>query len=118
MSTVAIDQFPIFLRSYGNLADHLNSQLDGLTSNTKGSIFARFTSKIIPLTEVGLRSEFDAEDIKIRQHSHDDGVDIECTSSDKSRILYVQCKLTLRNVSDFDAIISKFENYQKKFHPE
>lgn len=118
MSTSAIDQFPIFLQSYGNLVDHLNSQLDELTSIVKGNIFARFTSKIIPLTGVGLKSEFDADDIKIRQHSHDDGVDIECINNARSRILYVQSKLTLRNASEFDTIISKFENYQKKFHPD
>lgn len=118
MSTPTIDQFPIFLQSYGNLVDHLNSQLDDLTSKGKGDIFARFTSKIIPLTEVGLKSEFDADDIKIRQHSHDEGVDIECINNDRSRILYVQSKLTLRNASEFDTIISKFENYQRKFHPD
>lgn len=64
MSMTTIEQFPIFLRSYGNLTDHLNSQLDGLNSNEKGGIFARFTSKIIPLTDVGIKAEFDADDIK------------------------------------------------------
>jgi hypothetical protein len=118
MRLPTIDQFPLFLQSYGNLVDHLNSQLDDLTSKGKGDIFARFTSKIIPLTEVGLKSEFDADDIKIRQHSHDEGVDIECINNDRSRILYVQSKLTLRNASEFDTIISKFENYQRKFHPD
>jgi hypothetical protein len=77
MNESNIEQFPIFLRSYGNLADHLNSQLDGLTSKVKGDIFARFTSKMIPITEVGIKSEFTDENIKIRQHSYDDGVDIE-----------------------------------------
>lgn len=117
MSMANIDLFPVFLRSYGNLADHLNSQLEGRTSKAKGDIFAKFTSRIIPRTEIGIKSEFVADDIKLQQHSYDDGVDIECHNSDKSKILYIQCKLSLKNTGDFDAIISKFENHHKKFYP-
>jgi hypothetical protein len=87
-----------------------------LSSNQKGDVLVDLTTKIIPLTELGVLSQF--EEIVPRKHSHDDGVDIECRTADKSKIMYVQCKFSLKSADDLDSIFSKFEHFYEKFHPK
>lgn len=114
MSIANLDQFPFFLQAYDNLQDHLNSQLDGLNPKEKGDMFVDITTKLIPLTEIGIRTQF--EKIERCQHSYDDGVDIICRNAEGTKVLYVQCKLSMKGVEAFDSVISKFNNYLKKHH--
>lgn len=109
-----IDQFPIFLRSYEDLHDHLDSQLEGQTGKSKGDIFADFATKIVPLTDIGVRMQF--TDFTLGKSSHDEGVDITFTNEDKSVILYIQCKLRFKGVDELDTILSKFRNFYHQHH--
>ncbi len=110
-----LEKFPFFLRSYENLADHLSSQFESLTAKDKGDMFVDITTRLIPLTDIGIKSQFEV--IERCQHSYDDGVDIICRNAEGTKILYVQCKLTLKGADAFDSVISKFYNYHKKHHP-
>jgi hypothetical protein len=114
MTITNTDQLPAFLQSYGNLQDHLNSQLDNLNSTDKGITFANFIRKIIPMTKFG--DGFDFDDITVNQPSHDGGVDLVAQTEDRTKILYVQSKLTLRGVDDLDLVISKLEDYYRTVH--
>jgi hypothetical protein len=102
-------EFPIFLRDYGKLLSHLQSQFDGLTSVEKGNHFAKFAKRVIPLSEVGERFETPM----LRQPTHDEGIDLECESKDKTEVLYVQAKYTIPSVDEFDTIVSKFQDYEE-----
>src|SRR2546421_2078501 len=113
----SLKDFPDFLRSYEDLSEHLRGLFDELqlSSKEKGDRFTDFVTKIIPLTEIGIRVQF--ETIERRKHSYDGGVDIVCRNADGTHILYVQSKLTLNKVDDFDTVLAKFQNYTKKHHP-
>ncbi len=117
MAISSFEDFPYFLQSYENLSEHLRGMFDELqlSSKEKGDRFTEFVTKIIPLTEIGIRIQF--ETIERRKHSYDEGVDIICRNAEGTHILYVQCKLTLNRVDDFDSVLSKFQNYTKKHHP-
>ncbi len=113
----SLENFPYFLQSYENLAEHLRGLFDEqeLTPKEKGDKFVEFVTKIIPLTEIGIQIQF--ETIELRKHSHDEGVDVACMNSERTHILYVQSKLTLNKVEDVDITFSKWQNYMKKHHP-
>src|SRR6266849_3649707 len=98
MTQADIKDFPEFLQSYEDLSEHLRGLFDEqeLLPKEKGDKFAKFVKQILPLTEIGLRLQF--ETVELRQHSHDGGVDIVCRNSDGTHILYVQSKLTLNKV--------------------
>lgn len=117
MALASLEDFPYFLQSYENLSEHLRGMFDELqlSSKEKGDRFTDFVTKIIPLTEIGIRVQF--ETIERRKHSYDGGVDIICRNADGTHILYIQSKLTLNRVDDFDSVLSKFQNYTKKHHP-
>src|SRR5690348_15373566 len=96
------DQLPPFLRSYGDLKDYVDSQLDNLPTNAaKGTAFARFVQGIVPISDLG--SQFNEPEMQ--QHSHDGGVDLKAQNADGTKMLYIQSKLTMRGVDDLDAII-------------
>lgn len=113
MANSNVEQLPVFLQTYGNLVDHVTSQLEGLTSKDKGDSFADFVSKIIPLTDIGLQYQFD--DVRRRKASYDEGVDLECYNPPETKLLEVQCKLRIKDVDEFDLIISKFQSFYKKY---
>jgi hypothetical protein len=117
MALADLEDFPYFLQSYENLSEHLRGLLDEqeLNSKEKGDKFTAFVTQILPLTDIGIRLQF--ETIEQRKHSHDEGVDIACFNADRTHITYVQCKLTLNKVDDVDSIFSKWQNYMKKHHP-
>ena len=54
----------------------------------------------------------------MRQKSHDGGVDLDCASLDGQEILCIQSKYTIRDVDDFDNIVSKFKVYQQRYAEE
>ncbi len=105
-----IQQLPPFIRSYGELYSHLQSEFEPLGPNERGDYFLEFAERIVPHTEVGAR--FDLP--KKRQKTHDKGVDLECETPDKSEKLSIQSKYTISGVDDLDLIISKFEVYEKE----
>jgi len=106
--TTKTNDLPPFVRSYGELYSHLQSEFDPLTSNERGDHFLEFAERVVPHTEVGERFELP----KKRQKTHDKGVDLECESLDKSGLLSIQSKYTISGVDDLDLIISKFEAYE------
>jgi hypothetical protein len=106
--TDKIQQLPPFIRSYGELLSHLQSEFDPLNSNERGDYFLEFAERIVPHTEVGARFGLP----KKRQKTHDKGVDLECETPDKSELLSIQSKYTISGVDDLDLIISKFEAYE------
>lgn len=105
------DQYPTFLRDYGGLLSHFNSQFADLNSYERGDKFVQFVQRLIPHSSVGERFEVP----KLRQVSHDKGVDLECESKDKTEQLFVQSKYTIKGVDDIDGIISKFRDYKHSF---
>lgn len=117
MALSGFENFPDFLQSYERMSIHLKDLLDDqkLLPIEKGKKFTQFVMQILPLTEIGIRLQF--ETIETRKHSHDEGIDIVCTNAERTHILYVQCKLTLRNVADIDGIFAKWQNYMGKHHP-
>ncbi len=101
-------QLPPFIRSYGELYSHLQSEFEPLGPNERGDYFLEFAERIVPHTEVGARFELPQK----RQKTHDKGVDLECETPDKSERLSIQSKYTISGVDDLDLIISKFEAYE------
>ena len=49
---------------------------------------------------------------RLRQRTHDKGVDLECESRDGREKLCIQSKYTIRTIDDLDGIVSKFKDYQ------
>ena len=117
MTQADVKDFPDFLQSYEDLSEHLRGLFDAqqLLPKEKGDKFAKFVMQILPLTEIGMRLQF--ETIELRQHSHDGGVDIVCINAERTHILYIQSILTLNKVEDVEGIFAKWLNYMEKHHP-
>ncbi|MGB6016384.1 MAG: hypothetical protein WBG32_16750, partial [Nodosilinea sp.] len=103
-------EFPFFLQSYGNLKDHIDSQLSELSSTEKGRIFSELSSRLMLLSSIGKNYDYPKQNEKL---THDDGVDFFATSLEGGN-LYCQAKFTIPSVKEFDSIISKFHDYYRK----
>ncbi|MGB3308908.1 MAG: AIPR family protein [Nodosilinea sp.] len=103
-------EFPFFLQSYGNLKDHIDSQLSELSSTEKGRIFSELSSRLMLLSSIGQNYDYPKQNEKL---THDDGVDFFATSLEGGN-LYCQAKFTIPSVKEFDSIISKFHDYYRK----
>jgi hypothetical protein len=109
-----VQELPYFLRSYEDLRQHLDTELEKTSSSVdKGFVFAKFASQVIPLSEYG--SDFDNIELNSKK-SRDGGIDLYAQSNDASKILYGQSKVTIRQVDDIDLIISKFKDFYEKNH--
>jgi len=114
MNNPTTPTFPIFLQSYDLLKEHLEGEFTDLTNVDRGKLFAEFVSEIVPLSIFG--SQFEKPVIS-EKHSYDQGVDLEARSTDGTKRLYIQSKLSIRSADEIDQIISKFENYYQSVHP-
>ncbi|WP_080509122.1 AIPR family protein [Chromobacterium violaceum] len=102
------NDYPDFLSDYGSLIDHLNSQMEDLSTTEKGDKFATLAEYIVPNIDFGIRFEKSKKSKK----SWDKGVDIRFQSIDSDKIeLRIQSKFTISKVDDIDSIISKFSSY-------
>lgn len=108
MTLESPNQYPAFLRDYGSLLSHFNSQFAELNSYERGDKFVRFVQRLVPHSGVGERFEA----LQLRQASHDQGIDLECESKDNTELLFVQSKFTVKGVDEIDGIISKFRDYR------
>jgi hypothetical protein len=101
-------QIPSFLTDYGTFYSHIQSQLEELKPQEKGKVFAEFVQGLVRHTEIGKYFESP----KLRQPTHDEGVDLECQSLDGSQSLYIQAKYTIRGVDDLAEIFDKFKSFE------
>ena len=107
--------WPEYLSSYEGMVQHFRAQLESLTSTEKGRRFARLSQRIAPLTELG--AAFPLPQIGPNE-SHDEGIDLTAYKDDRTAVLYGQAKLWIDRVESLDAILSKFEAFQSKYHTE
>lgn len=107
------DQLPSFLRTYEDFNDYIRSRFESENNTDKGDFFAKFITKIFPLSSIG---DTFKEITLSHNKSRDGGVDLTARSDDLQKILYGQSKLTIRDVADIDGIISKFKNYFETIH--
>lgn len=106
-------EFPQYLESYGSFFSHLQNQFESMAthekSEQKGNKFIEFALRVIP--HIGIAQRFNRPEAN-KKKSHDKGVDIITESKDGSEIIFVQAKYTLRDVQEFDSILSKFQAYE------
>jgi hypothetical protein len=114
MTAVESNELPAFLQSYEKLNIYIRETLDQLNNTKKGQSFARFVSKVIPISYLGDRFT----QVELGQDSRDGGVDLTSVSIDGTTMLYGQAKLTISRVEDLDAIISKFKDYLERTHKQ
>lgn len=111
MSFISND-LPHFLQTYEALNIHIRDYLDDLDNTDKGRSFARFVSKIIPVSRLGNRYI----DFEMGPDGKDGGIDLTALSADGSTVLYGQSKLSINKVEEIDTILAKFRNYFEKEH--
>ncbi|GHO76584.1 hypothetical protein KSD_43550 [Ktedonobacter sp. SOSP1-85] len=104
-----VDDLPIYLRSYDDLAQYFSGQLHGLNTTEKGSRFAHAVAKLVPQTDMG--SEFDLPTLNSKK-TRDEGIDLIAKRKD-GRTLYIQSKLWINKSEDIDNIISKFHAFSQ-----
>ena len=83
-----LDQYPPFLRDYGSLLSHFNSQFTDLNSNERGQKFALFVQKLVPHATIGEQFEMP----KRPQQTNDRGVELESENKDGTELLCIQSK--------------------------
>ncbi len=79
--TIDNSALPPFLQTYSDLSDYIRDTLDDLDNTEKGRSFARFISRMIPLSELG--EQFVS--VELGQDSKDGGVDLISNSIDETR---------------------------------
>jgi hypothetical protein len=104
--------FPDYLLSYSELRDHFESNFTGLPPRERGNKFAEVVQGIVAYTGFGSRGFKMPE---IQQESYDEGVDLVAEHNTSKDLLCIQSKYSLRDKSDFDAVISKFQGYHEKY---
>jgi hypothetical protein len=107
--------WPEYLADYEGMVQHFRAQLEGLQNTEKGRRFARLSQRIVPQTEFG--AAFPLPEISLKE-SHDEGVDLTAYKGDRTAVLYGQAKLWIDRVEVFDAVLSKFEAFQSKYHTD
>lgn len=103
-------KYPEFLKEYGMLLSHMQTQFETLDSRRRGITFEAFVQRLIPHTPIGERFERPEK----TTDTHDKGIDFKCSSEDGSGSLYVQSKYTMAGVDELDLVISKFEAFEKE----
>ncbi len=101
---------PLFLSSVEDLQAHVSEHFEKLPPGEKGTRFAEFAARLIPMVQD--LSEFGPIALSPKQ-SHDKGVDGSSSVLEDGRRLHMQSKLSLPGKEDFDSIISKFEAYEQ-----
>lgn len=112
MTTIDLSNLPPFLHSYDDLSEHVRATLDELDNTAKGRAFARFASRVIPLSKLGDTFTM----VEMGSEGADGGVDLTSHSIDGQTILYGQSKLTIKKAEEIDTIISKFKDYHDRIH--
>jgi hypothetical protein len=107
-------QYPRFLRDYGALLSHFNSNFEGLSPHEKGERFVQFAKRAVPHSRVGEGFETP----RLRQRTYDKGIDLTAVSRDGAELLCIQSKYTIRGVDDLDSIFSKFKDFQQLYFNE
>lgn len=100
---------PAYLESQSSLIQFLESQFEGLSSHERGKRFARLVERLVPLGPFGSRFG----PLTMRQHSHDDGVDLVSDTNEDDEKLCVQSKFKIGSKAEIDTIISHFQHFER-----
>lgn len=103
-------RLPDFLCTLEAFSEHLDRQFEGDDSNKKGGTFLDFACRLAPLCDFW--SSFSAPKPSANR-SHDKGVDFTADSEDGTTRFCGQSKYKIKETIEFDAVISKFSNYEK-----
>lgn len=110
--TAAMTRIPLQFADYERFRDWLMQSFPEDASTTvRGNTFRDFVISLLPQTQRGRR--FGPLQPSPRQ-SHDRGVDIVSVDPEAEQ-LAVQTKLSIREKSEFDEILSKFQDYEASY---
>jgi hypothetical protein len=102
---------PPFLKSTDGFAAHLSDLFHDEDNEVKGSAFAEFAMRLAPLCDFWKGFPEPQRSVK---KTHDKGVDFFAEHDELLERFCGQSKYRIREVGEFDAIISKFESYEKQ----
>ena len=106
---MSTQQFPGFLQTPEAFSTHLEGQFSDLDNLDRGDSFLEFATRLVPLCDFWAGFQ---KPLKSKKKTHDKGVDFEATSDDGNVRFCGQSKYRMREVSDFDQVISKFRSYE------
>ena len=101
---------PEFLRSPEGFVEHLRDQFSNSDNTEKGDSFLDFSCRLLPLCEFWSGYPVPIKSIK---KTHDKGVDLTSKNTENNTWFCGQTKFRMREVAEFDAVISKLMNYEK-----
>lgn len=109
MAQASTTRIPSQFADYEGFRDWLiESFPDDANTTVRGNTFRDFVISLLPQTQRGRRF---GRLVPSAKQSHDRGVDIVSADPDGER-LAVQTKLSIREKSEFDEILSKFQDYE------
>lgn len=103
-----LDIFPIHLRDYQSLVDHINALLDGQPTTEVGDKFAKFAIRFVPQTKLG--SGYETPELRPVK-SHDKGVDLTANGKDGQSVLFIQSKKSVKSAEDIRGIMDGFNEF-------
>jgi len=104
------DFFPLHLREYSALVEHIDSLLEGQPPSEKGDRFARFVSRVLPQSKMG--ASFGTPELRPVK-THDRGIDLIAKGKDGKTILYIQAKKRISSATDIREVLDGFNEFIK-----
>ena len=105
----SLTDLPSFLRSPEGFSQHLQDQLSEQSNPEKGDSFVGFACKVLPFFDFWKGYK---EPKRALRKTHDGGIDFLAQHQNDNTRIAGQSKLRIREIGEFDTIISKFSNYE------
>jgi hypothetical protein len=103
-------ELPEYLRHDGAFSLHLTEQLADQPNHEKGAAFTAFACRVLPLCDFW--KEF-TEPVPSIKKTHDKGIDFDARVRTTDAPIVGQAKLHIREVDEFDSILSKFAAWER-----
>lgn len=104
-------ELPLFLRTAEAFSIHLQEKFSDHTNLEKGDGFVAFACKILPLCDFW--GDMPPPEPSPKK-THDRGIDLVSAHPTAKAKIFGQTKFRMREVQDFDGVISKFAAYDKE----